>query len=153
MLSEFGDALQYRQAAVGGARLEHRVPEPEAQQLEQSCDAILGSGLQQPSQHGIACVERNADGDGFAMTDMVAGERLDLVRGPVAEVERASTAALEWVATPGDLTQVQLRAASDHVGHGGAVEQREGVDALLEAAEEGGVQHERKFNHINHTCD
>src|SRR5262245_10548928 len=84
------------------------------------------------------------------MTDMVAGQGLDFVRGPMAEVERASVAALEWVAAVADLTQVQLRAASDHVGHGGALEKREGVDVPLEPMEEVSVPDQRHFHRLRH---
>ena len=51
-----------------------------------------------PVSHAVAAVERHADRDRFAVAQLVAAERLELVRGPVAEVERARAAELERIA-------------------------------------------------------
>ena len=53
-----------------------------------------GIGLRkQPPEAGIGDVEGDADGHGLAVTQPVFGQLLQLVRGPVAEVERPRGAA------------------------------------------------------------
>ena len=67
----------------------------------------------QADQMSVRRSQREADRDRFAVPQLVVGELLELVRRPVAEVERPRGAELERVAAGGDVLQVQLGAAID----------------------------------------
>jgi len=90
--------------------------------------ATLKKLLQYPAalfrQHAalgrVTAVDREPNRDGLAVTQLVAGERLELVCGPMPVVERLGGAVLEWIAALGDVLHVQLgRAAHEHVGGDG----------------------------------
>ena len=71
-------------------------------------------GAEQADLGGVARVERDPDRHCFAVAEAKIGQRLELVRGPVPEVERARGAELERIARAGDVFEVQHGAAADH---------------------------------------
>src|SRR5262245_37730180 len=93
------------------------MPEIEAEQFKQGGNPILKPGLQQANEHGVACIECHPDGYGFAVAYMVAGQRFDLVRGPMTEVEGTRAATLERIAGVRNLMHVELGTPADHGRH------------------------------------
>ncbi len=85
---------------------------------------------------GISAVQRDADRDRLAVSHRVPGEHLELVRGPVAEVERACAALLERIAAARDVLQVQLGAALDQVLDGVGCERRQRIGVRADPGEE-----------------
>ncbi len=85
---------------------------------------------------GIGGIERDAGGDGIAVADAESREQLELVRGPVAEIERARAAHLERVAAGADVIEVQLRATLDEVAHRAMAALAKGGGVLAEKIEE-----------------
>ncbi len=88
MLTEVGEALHDFRAAPTVLPFQAWMEDLEAEMFEQADDTLILPRWKQPRQHGIAGIERDADGDRLAMIDVVAGDRLKLVRGPVAVVQR-----------------------------------------------------------------
>ena len=87
--------------------------------------------------------------NGGAMRDGEAGHLLELVRGPVAEIERARGAELERIAGGGDVLDVQFRAAADDALERVAVESREGLRRFLDLGEEHCVADERDLDRLD----
>ena len=75
--------------------------------------AILG---RQPAlQMRIRGVQREADGHRLAVAHTVVRQLLQLVRRPVAEIQRPTAARLERIASPANVRDVQRRAAVDEL--------------------------------------
>src|SRR5215510_5917958 len=123
VLAELTEPLEKRVTAIAGPRFQHGMPEVEAEQLQQCRHPILEARLQQTNQYRVTGVERDANGDRLAVAHMIARQRLDLVRCPVAEVQGSCAAALEWVASVRNLVHVELGAASNHGRHHTGLEQ------------------------------
>ncbi len=75
--------------------------------------AFGGGGVEKTHVARVNHVQRDADGDGFAVADSVFGKLFELVRGPMAEIERAGGAEFKGVAGAGDVVEVQFGAAMD----------------------------------------
>ena len=112
--------------------------------------AHVGARRQQPGKHRIARVEGDADGHGLAVAQLIVRQRLELVRGPVAEIERPAAAALERIAAVADLPHVQQRAVTDQPLERLGGEQRQRLGLLFEPVEEGAVADQRDLDRLGH---
>ena len=82
-----------------------------------------------------------------------AVSELELVRGPVAEVERARAAQLERIAAGRDVREVELGAAPDQLLDRVELERGELRGARLEPVEERGVADQRDLDRLGHAGD
>ena len=64
------------------------VVQAEAEAVQDAQHTLGGRRGQQADAHGVEQVEREADGDGFAVGDGEIGHLFQLVRRPVTEVQR-----------------------------------------------------------------
>ena len=97
----------------------------------------------------VGAVERNADADRFAVAEPVVGQLFELVRGPVAEVERPRRPVLERIAAGGDVLRGAARRdrrITCSIGGQVASDKRRGV--LLEKLEERGIPDERGLDRL-----
>ena len=98
---------------VGVALGEGVVPEPESDAFEQRQNALGDDRREVPFLDRVDDVERDADRDGLAVAEPMMRHRLELVRRPVAEIERPRAAQLERIAAAADVREVQLGGAPD----------------------------------------
>ena len=92
-------------------------PQRESQSLEQSQDAIAVRRRQVAQVASINAVQRNAHRHGLAVPDAILRDLLQLVRRPVAKIQRSRATHLERIAASRDVVHVQLRAAIDQPLH------------------------------------
>src|SRR5688572_2021030 len=124
MLPELAQAVQDGEFAIPLTGTERGMPELEPQQLEQSRNALLGTGSKQAGKHRISRVERDADRHRLAMPNVIVGQAFQLVRRPMAKIERSSAPGLERVPAVSDLMHMKLGTAADHRRHGRTLERR-----------------------------
>ena len=108
---------EHLQIAVGGDVQQFVGEKFEAELFQQRKDALGGFGVEQTDVARINHVQRDADGDGFAVADLEIGKLLQLVRRPMAEIQRTRRAELKRVAARGDVIEVQFGAAVDQPLH------------------------------------
>jgi len=85
-------------------------------QAQRSSSSTIGGPVrlaEQPGLDRVARVERQPIRDRLAVAQRVVGQDLELVRRPVAEVERPRVAMLERIAAGRDVREVELGAAPD----------------------------------------
>src|SRR5688572_1602584 len=112
MLSEFAEPFQHAETAAAVAQIEGLVPQSEAEAFEEPKEP-LGDGRRRELERGrIGGVDRHADCDRLPMAQPIRGEGLELVGGPMAEVERARASELERVTRGRDVLQMELRASA-----------------------------------------
>src|SRR3954452_14204355 len=143
VLAEFAQADQHGQIAIVMALLEQWMPQAEAELFEQRADADFLAAAQPPYLHRIAAVERESDSDRLAMTQRVVRQDLQLVRGPMAVVERTRAAGFERIAAVRNLAHVQLGAAPDHIRHRLRLERDQLISVRLEPCEEHRIADQR----------
>src|SRR5439155_7880104 len=86
MLAEFFETAQDDER-VRGIDVEQLVCEAvEAEVFDEAQNAFGARGVEQALAARIDSVERNAHRNGFAMANLVIGDLLELVGGPMAEV-------------------------------------------------------------------
>src|SRR5258706_13444278 len=119
MLADSLDAGREGQAPLFVAGLHRRVPEVEAEPLEQLVNALLAARGEHADLDRVTRIERQPDRDRFAVAKLVRRQALELVRGPVAVVEWPRATGLERIAAVRDLAHVQFGAAADHLRHRG----------------------------------
>src|SRR6185295_10315173 len=106
----------------------------------QKADHALPFILRQKSrQIRVSGVESDTDSDGFTVPQLVLGELLQLVRRPVAVIERSGGAELERIAALRNMLNVEIGAPIDQLLHAGHVASGQRGRMLLEKFEEGGV--------------
>ena len=100
MLSERFETMEdaARMFRIGQVRFELGHVEHEAETAEERHDPTPAFLCEHAREIGIRAVERDADPDGFAMAYSIVGKLLELVRCPVAEIERTRAAHLEGIA-------------------------------------------------------
>ena len=98
---------------------------------------------------GIDDVESDADGDCFAVANSVFGKLLQLVRGPMTEIERAGRTEFERIARGGDVIEVQFGGAMDEALHRGRIEIAQAESIALDRFEEFGVADQRDFDRFD----
>src|ERR1041385_2647674 len=118
----------------------------ETKRLQQIEHLFRGSGFEKTQLARINRVERDTDGHGFAVANLVFRELLEFMRGPVAKVQRPRGAELKRVARGCEVVQVQLSAAIDEPLHCGRVELVQRFDVPFKALEEFFVTNERHFD-------
>ncbi len=79
---------------------QQRMIQWQAQGLQQLYDAFQAFGVQQAGEPGVYAVQRDADGNGFAVAQFEVGELFQFMCAPVAEIQRAGRAAFEGSAPP-----------------------------------------------------
>src|SRR5687768_4067819 len=89
------------------------MPQLEAEPLEQRPYAQVEPRGEMAREHGVARVERKSDRHRLTMPDLVVRQGFELVRGPMAEIERTHAATLERIAAMRDLAHMQDRAMPD----------------------------------------
>src|SRR3989442_12058415 len=104
----------------------------EAERLQQLEDPFRGSRRQKTGFARIKGVQGDTDGHRFAVADFVFGKLLELMRRPMAEIQRAGGAELERIARSDDMVQVQLSAAKNEPLHGGGLELAQKLRLALE---------------------
>ena len=97
--------------------------------LEQSQNPLRRIGVKQRNIARVKDVDRDANGDGFAVANLKIGKLLKLVRRPMSEIERSRGAGFKRIAAVGDMLDMEFGAALDHPSHG----------RRLKTGEQGGV--------------
>ncbi len=144
---------QDQPAPFGVAPLQRRMPQVEAERLEQAHDALFPPGGEHADLHRVAAVEREADRHRFAVAQLVSGQRFELVGRPVAVVERTRAAGLERIAAVRDLAHVQLGAAPDHARRGLGCAGAQRLDLGLQPLEEHAVADQRDLHRLGDAGD
>ncbi|MEI2678835.1 MAG: hypothetical protein V9G29_13785 [Burkholderiaceae bacterium] len=134
--------------ALGIARLQRRVPEVEAEALEQRVHPAFGTGRKHADLYRIAGVERQTDGNRLAVSQLVSSQGLQLVCGPMPVVQRAGAPRLERISAMSDLPHVQFRAAPDHAAHRCALAGTQRVRTGFEPLEEQPVADQRHLHRL-----
>jgi hypothetical protein len=106
MFPEFFEPVHYRATARSVAHVECRMPQGKSQTFEQDANAGYYAFVQQAAFGSIAAIEREADGDGFAVANFVVGQAFDFVRRPMAEIERLGVSRLEGISATPDVFEV-----------------------------------------------
>ena len=118
VLAELAKALDHGEAAAGRSFHQRTIPEPESDAFEQRENAIRDDRREVALLDRIGHVERDPDGDGLAVAQPMTRHRLQLMGGPVAEIQRTRAAQLERIAVAADVRQVQFgRAANQRREH------------------------------------
>ena len=99
----------------------------------------------------VGNIQRQPDGDRLAVVQNMASHLFQLVRGPVAEVERPGRPHLERVAACADVLDVQCGAAIDKLLHGRHVPALQRGGPALQKLEERGVLDERNLDGLGDT--
>src|SRR5688572_5955692 len=107
MLLEFPQTVRDGQIPPGPALTQPIVPKIEPQCGQSPAHALVLTGREEARQHGVARVERDADGHGVPVADGMSCHHLELMRRPVAEIERTTRSGLEWIAASRDLAKVE----------------------------------------------
>jgi hypothetical protein len=150
VLAKVFEPAQHGEAAAR-RRLQRGVMQGQSQASEQPGDAFEVGGREQPGTLGVARVEQHADGHRFPVPQLVPAQDLELVRRPVAVVERARAAHLERIAPARDVFQVQGRAAADQGRERLRLCARERVRVSFDPGEERGVTDQRDLDRFGHT--
>ena len=153
VLLEVAQAAEDDPLAGGVARVELVEPNVEAALQQPVADAREVVGADPALLLRVDGIEQHAAGDGFAVRDAKAGHEFQLVRGPVAEVERAGAAILEGIAVGADVVQVHFRAAEDEPLHRLEVAQRETRGAVAEPGEEFRVLDDGDLERLGHAAE
>src|SRR5688500_6249244 len=111
MLAEFFEAAENDRLVFGVDVKQFAREQFEPEHFEEAENAGLGGGIDIADPAGINDVESDTDGDGFAVAEAVFGKLLELVRGPVTKIERASGTEFERIARGGDVVEVQFSGA------------------------------------------
>ena len=93
----------------------------ETEHFEKAEDAGFGGGIDVANAARIDHVQRDTDGDGFAVAQAVFGKLLELVRGPVAEIEGTGGTEFERIAGGGDVIEVEFGGTMDQALHRGGI--------------------------------
>ena len=103
---------------------------------QQFQNALGGFFIEQADVARINHVERDADGDGFAVGNLEMRKLLQFVRRPMAEIQRARGTDLKRVAARGDVVEMQFGAAADEMFHRGRLERGEFFRVAFDFVEE-----------------
>ena len=98
----------------------------------------------------IGHIERQPDGDSFAVVQAVLGNLFEFMSGPVPEIERTRTAHLKGIAGSADVLNVQFRRAPHQMLHGGHIARRELRRAAFEKLKELPVFEQSHFDGFRH---
>ena len=107
VLAEFFEPHVDSASAIGGSELERFVVDGNLkcdEGLDDTHDGLFGESACFPRIDGV---ERETYTNGIGVAEGEIGQLLHLVRGPVAEVERAAVAGFKWIATVGDVGGVE----------------------------------------------
>ncbi len=100
------------------------------------------ASVRKPAEPGVRRVQGDADRHGFAVAHVIARQLLELVRRPVAVVERARRSQLEGIAAGRDVRQVQRRRPANHVLHHPEVARLELARVFLDEVEKRRIANE-----------
>src|SRR5579859_5654273 len=119
VFAEFVQAAEHLQIAVRGDIQQFIGKKIEAELLEQSENAPGRWAVEQAGPARVNHVERDADGDGFAVPDLEVGKLLQLVGRPVAEIEWTRRTQFERIAAGCNVVEMQFGTALNQPLHGG----------------------------------
>ncbi len=121
VLLEFAESFENAALALGVAQVVGIGPEGEAALSEASIDPFELLGGEPSVLMGVDGVEEHTGCDGLPMGDGEVCEQLDLVCGPVPEVEGTSGSVFEGVSVGADVIEMEFGASRDEALHGGEV--------------------------------
>src|SRR5262249_43091911 len=98
VLAELLDPGKNGTTPLAAHEAEGVVPKGKVQGLERAEHRVAHRLAREPHLGCVDGVDRHSDGHAFAVAQSVMRQALELVRGPVAEVERTRTAELERIA-------------------------------------------------------
>lgn len=136
VFSKFSQAGEHHQVPVRVRVQQLGREQVEAQLLQQHEHALGARGVEEANLFRVKHVQRDADGDGLAVPKLVFRELLQLVRRPVAEIQRARAAELEGIAAGGNVVQVQFGATVDEPLHRRWLERGQRLGVALDGVEE-----------------
>ena len=143
MFAELFESGEHRGATI---EVHLRRIGPEAEGSEE-VERALGFFLtEMPEVTGAENIQGQAHGDGLAVREAMIRHRFELVRGPVAEVERTRATEFKGVAIAGNVAGVQFCRAADGASDGRNIASSEEGGLLLEVTEEDGVLKERNLD-------
>ena len=152
VLLEVGEPADHAAAIPLVLQVQRIVPKRESETREQPKHAKVVAFLEQAGQHRIAGVKRDADRDRLAVPQHVAGKSLELVRRPVAIVERPGRPGLERIAAVRDLVHVQLGAPPHHRVEGVGLKARQRIGLTLDPEKEIRIADQRDFHGLRHAA-
>src|SRR5580700_825389 len=88
MLLEIREPLQHQRHAPRIALPQLVVPQVETKPLQKTQDTLVLARSKAARQNRIARVERDTDGDSLAVIELIFRQLLELVRGPMTEIQR-----------------------------------------------------------------
>src|SRR6185369_14947765 len=113
VLPEFAKAVDNGWTAARRPLPEGRIPQPESDAFQQAKNPLGNDAGQVPLSHRIDDVECQADRNCLAVAKAMLRHRLELVSGPVAEIERPRATQLERIAVATDMREVQFGGPPD----------------------------------------
>ena len=153
VLTELLDTGEHGELARRGLELERRVPQRKPDRGDRRFDPRGEGRREQPNTSRVGTVESDADGHGLAVAEIVVAEQFELVRGPVTKIEGAGAAELEGVPRATDVGEVELGAATDHVGARLLLTSVEGRGVRLESLEEATIADQRDLDGLGDARD
>ena len=121
----------------------------EADAFDQRNDAFGGGGFKNAAFHGVKQVHRHADRHRLTVRHREVGHLLQLVRGPVAEVERAGAAHFKGVAASADVIHMKFGTALNEALQSRGLQAGEGIAHGLQLMEEGGIADQRDLDGLD----
>jgi hypothetical protein len=137
------------QLTIGVLVQEFVAEQLESKLVEQVQDAVGSGSGEMPTQAGVDDINCDPDGDRLAMAQSIFRELLQLVGGPVTEVEGTSASHLESVASGGDVVEVKFGAVLDESLHRAGLEAGEVIGILLKPVEESPVADARHLDRLH----
>ena len=146
MFAEFLEAAQENRLTFRIDMEKFAGEELEAEEFEQAEDARFAGAIDVAHAARINDVERDADGDGFAVAKAIFGKLLEFVRGPMTEIERTGGAEFERISGSGNVIEMEFGGAMDEALHGRGFEFAEAEGIAFDQFEEIGVANEGDFD-------
>ena len=152
MLPEIREPLQHQRHAPRIALPQPVVPQVETKPLQKTHDTLVLARSKAARQNRIARVERDTDGDSLAVIELIFCQLLELVRGPMTEIQRTRRPHFERVAAKPDLAHVKLGAGLDKMIKMRPGKARKRIRMGFEPLEKLAVAYQGNLHGFSHAC-
>ena len=149
MLAKLLQAFQNGRLAAAAVFDEMRRVGGEADALNELQHTLASVGIQNALHAGVNEIHGHADGHGLAVRHGEFGNLLQLVGGPVAEIQRTGGTKLKRITAGGDVLDVQLGAALHDLFQRLLLQRCEVIGHRFDLLKEGGIANERDFDGLD----